>query len=210
MNPKVDDFISNSKQWKEEYILLRKILLECGVNEELKWGQPCYMYQKTNIILLGGFKDSCIISFLKGALMSDSESVLTSAGENTRSARIIRFTNTQDIIKMTPTLKAYVFEAVEVEKAGLKVEKKAEELILIEELEEKLNADPELKMAFNKLTPGRKRGYNIFISAAKQSKTRVARVEQYRERILNGKGINDCVCGKSKRMPNCDGSHKFI
>jgi len=210
MNPKVDTFLENAKQWKDEYVLLRKILLDCGLTEELKWGQPCYTFQNTNVILLGGFKDNCVISFLKGALMLDAEAVLLKPGENSQSARVIRFTNRQEIIDLTSTIKAYIFEAIEIEKAGLKVKKKNEELELAAELQSKLNDDAELKASFEKLTPGRQRGYNMFISAAKQSKTRESRVEQHRQRILSGKGINDCVCGKSKRMPNCDGSHKYI
>lgn len=210
MNPKVDDFIENTKQWKDEYIIMRKIVLDCGLIEELKWGQPCYTFQNSNIIILGGFKDNCIISFLKGALLNDADNLLVKAGQNTQSARVIRFTNVQQIIDLAVTIKTYIFEAIEVEKAGLKIEKSKEKLLLAEELKEKMNQDKAFKTAFEKLTPGRQRAYNMFISEAKQSSTRVTRIEKYIPRILAGKGINDCICGKSKRMPNCDGSHKFI
>jgi len=210
MNPKVDDFINNAEQWNEEFIQLRKIVLECGLIEELKWGQPCYTFQKSNIVIIGGFKDNCIIGFFKGALLSDFDGVLVKAGENTQSSRVIRFRNTKEINDLAATIKAYIFEAIEVEKAGLKVEKKSEDLVLVNELQNKINQDTTFKTAFEKLTPGRKRAYNMFISEAKQSTTREARIEKYTSRILAGKGINDCVCGKSKRMPNCDGSHKFI
>lgn len=209
-NPKVDEFISNAKKWNEEFTLLRKIVLECGLTEELKWGTPCYTFQNTNVLLLGGFKDNCIISFLKGALLSDTENLLVRAGENTQSARVIRFTEAKQIIDLSSTIKAYIFEAIEVEKAGLKVEKKENNLELADELKEKMKKDVAFKTAFQKLTPGRQRAYNMFVSEAKQSKTREARIEKYTPRILAGKGINDCICGKSKRMPNCDGSHKNV
>lgn len=210
MNPKVDEFIGNAKKWGEEFTLLRKIALECGLTEELKWGTPCYTFQNTNVLLLGGFKDNCIISFLKGALLSDTEKLLVRAGENTQSARVIRFTGAKQIIDLSSTIKAYIFEAIEVEKAGLKVEKKEINLELAIELKEKMNQDEVFKTAFEKLTPGRQRAYNMFVTEAKQSKTREARIEKYTPRILAGKGMNDCICGKSKRMPNCDGSHKNV
>lgn len=210
MNPKVDEFISNAKKWGDEFTLLRKIVHECGLTEELKWGTPCYTFQNTNVLLLGGFKDNCIISFLKGALLSDTEHLLVKAGENTQSARVIRFTEAKQIIDLSSTIKAYIFEAIEVEKAGLKVEKKENNLELADELKEKMKQDEVFKTAFQKLTPGRQRAYNMFVSEAKQSKTREARIEKYTPRILAGKGMNDCICGKSKRMPNCDGSHKNV
>ncbi len=211
MNPKVDDFLEKSAKWQEELRRLRNIVLDCGLTEELKWGQPCYMFNKTNVILLGGFKDYCFISFLKGVLLHDSENILQKPGENTQSGRIIPFTEIQEINDLTQTLKAYIYEAIEVEKAGLKVapESKAE-LVFPDELLQKLESAPAFKAAFEALTPGRQRAYIIYFTGAKSSKARTSRIESYTERIMNGKGFNDCICGLSKRMPNCDGSHKYI
>jgi uncharacterized protein YdeI (YjbR/CyaY-like superfamily) len=211
MNPKVDDYLSNTTKFQKELELLRSIVLDCGLIEELKWETPCYMFQKTNMILLGAFKDSCIISFLKGALLSDTENLLMKAGENTQAARIIKFTNVKDIVKIKSILKTYIFEAIEIEKAGLKVEpKKHSEYNVPEELKNQFKQKPDFKKAFEALTPGRQRGYLLYFSDSKQSKTREARIEKYTQRIMSGKGINDCVCGLSKKMPGCDGSHKYI
>lgn len=211
MNPKVDTYLSELQKWEKELEQLRNIVLDCGLIEELKWGTPCYMFQKSNIILLGAFKDFCIISFLKGALLSDTEGILTKMGENTQAARVVKFTSLKEIKKLQAILKNYIFEAVEIEKAGLKVEpKKHSEYIIPEELQNKFNENPALKKAFEALTPGRQRGYLIYFSDSKQSKTREARIEKYIQRIINGKGFYDCVCGLSKKMPNCDGSHKYL
>ncbi|MFY7908813.1 MAG: DUF1801 domain-containing protein [Emticicia sp.] len=211
MNPKVDEFLEKSTKWQEELKKLRAIVLECGLTEELKWGQPCYTFNNANVILLGGFKDYCFMSFLKGALLYDSESILKKPGEHTQSGRIVSFTDTQSILGLTQTLKAYIYEAIEVEKAGLKVEAVTPaELVLPDELLQKFESDHVFKAAFEALTPGRQRAYIIYFSGAKQSKSRESRIESYTQRILNGKGFNDCVCGLSKRPPNCDGSHKFI
>lgn len=211
MNPKVDGYLSNTTKFQKELELLRSIVLDCGLIEELKWGTPCYMFQKNNMILLGAFKDSCIISFLKGALLSDTENLLVQAGENTQAARIIKFTNVKDIVKIKSVLKTYIFEAIEIEKAGLKVEpKKHSEYNVPEELKNQFKQKPDFKKAFEALTPGRQRGYLLYFSDSKQSKTRESRIEKYTQRIMSGKGINDCVCGLSKKMPGCDGSHKFI
>jgi uncharacterized protein YdeI (YjbR/CyaY-like superfamily) len=211
MNPKVDDYLRNTTKFQKELELLRLIVLDCGIIEELKWGTPCYMFQKNNMILLGAFKDSCIISFLKGALLSDAENLLMKAGENTQAARIIKFTTVKDIVKIKSILKKYIFEAIEIEKAGLKVEpKKHSEYNIPEELQLKFNEKADFKKAFEALTPGRQRGYLLYFSDSKQSKTREARIEKYTQRIMSGKGINDCVCGLSKKMPGCDGSHKYI
>ncbi len=210
MNPEVDIFIEKAKQWQEELTQLRNIILDCDLTEELKWGQPCYTYNNKNLIILGGFKDFCVISFFKGVLLIDSEKILIQQGENSQSARAIKFTNTKQIIDLAPVIKSYIFEAIEVEKSGLKVEyKKPEEYDIPTELEEKIASDSAFKEAFNELTPGRQKAYLLHFSSAKQSKTRMNRIEKYTGRILNGKGINDCVCGLSKRMPNCDGSHKY-
>jgi uncharacterized protein YdeI (YjbR/CyaY-like superfamily) len=211
MNPKLDFFFEKATKWQEELLKLREIVLDCGLAEELKWGQPCYTLNNTNVIILGGFKDYCFISFLKGVLLHDSENMLQKPGENTQSGRIIPFIDIQTIIDMKQTLKAYIYEAIEVEKAGLKVASNSKgELVFPDELLQKFESDPTFKVAFEALTPGRQRAYNIYFSGAKQSKSRVSRIESYVQRILSGKGFNDCTCGLSKRLPNCDGSHKYI
>ncbi len=211
MNAKVDDFIENAKKWQEEFKHLRALVLDCGLTEELKWKQPCYTHKNTNILIISGFKDSCVLSFLKGVLLKDSEHILESPGENSQSVRFARFTSVEEIIQHEATLKAYIYEAIEVENIGLKVPlKKNTELELVEELQNKMKQDNKFKTAFKALTPGRQRAYNMFFEQAKQSKTRETRIEKYTSRILSGKGMNDCVCGLSKKMPNCDGSHKQL
>jgi uncharacterized protein YdeI (YjbR/CyaY-like superfamily) len=211
MNPKVDDFLEKSTKWQEELKRLRNIILECGLTEELKWGHPCYTFNNTNVIMLGGFKNHCFISFLKGSLLYDAENLLKKPGENTQSGRIISFTEGQKITDLTQILKAYIYEAIEVEKAGLKVESDNKtELVFPDELRQKFESDSAFESAFKALTLGRQRAYNIYFSGAKQSKSRASRIENYTQRILNGKGFNDCTCGLSKRMPNCDGSHKYL
>lgn len=211
MNPKVDVYIENSKNWQVPLKQLRRIILECQLTEELKWDCPCYTYKKSNVIILGGFKEYCSLSFFKGALLSDTIEILVAPGENSQSVRMFKFKKVDEIIELEPVIKAYIYEAIEVEKAGLKVVKKSNsELVLVSELQNKLNENPELKIAFEALTPGRKRAYNIHFSEAKQSSTRTSRIENCIPRILNGKGFNDCICGLSKRMPNCDGSHKSL
>lgn len=211
MNPKVDAFFITVSNWKAELTFLRRILLDCGLREELKWGNPCYTFQNANVALLHGFKAYCGIGFFKGVLLQDSEGILSKPGENSQSSRIMKFTNIQEIVALETSLKAYVFEAIEVEKTGLQVEtEKNPVLKLPEEFQKKLEEDLGFKAAFFALTPGRQRGYNLFFSAPKQSETRASRVEKYRQQILNGKGINDCTCGLSKKMPSCDGSHKFL
>ena len=208
MNPKVDAFISNSKNWNAELEMLRKIILDCNLSEDIKWGVPCYTYQNSNIVIIQGFKAYCGLSFFKGALLNDAYQLLVKPGENTQSGRLIRFTDIKEIIKLEPVLKAYIFESIELEKQGIKVNFEKDNTHLItEEFQHKLNNNPELKIAFEKLTSGRQRAYNLFFSAAKQSKTREVRIEKYTQQILDGKGINDCTCGLSKKMPYCDGSH---
>lgn len=211
MNPKVESFFENLNQWKEELSLLRKILLECQLTEEFKWRVPCYTFQNSNIALIHGFKQYCAIAFFKGALLKDSEGILIQQTENVQSGRQIRFANIQEILEKESIIKSYIYEAIEVEKAGLKVEyKKTSEFEFPVELENKLNADPELQKAFEALTPGRQRGYLLHFSSSKNPKTRDSRIDKCTARILVGKGLNDCICGRSKRMPNCDGSHKYI
>jgi uncharacterized protein YdeI (YjbR/CyaY-like superfamily) len=208
MNPKVDAFISNANNWKLELEMLRKIILDCNLIEDIKWRVLCYTFQNSNIVMIQGFKAYCGLLFFKGALLNDANQLLVKPGENTQTGRLIRFTNTKEIVELETVLKAYIFEAIELEKKGLKVDfEKDNTHIITEEFQIKLNDDPDLKIAFESLTPGRQRAYNLFFSAAKQSKTREVRIERYTQQILNGKGINDCTCGLSKRMPYCDGSH---
>ncbi|MEX0721273.1 MAG: YdeI family protein [Balneolaceae bacterium] len=192
MNPKVDFFFDKAKKWREEYERMRMVALDCGLIEELKWGCPCYTFQKNNIVLIHGFKEYCAFLFHKGALLNDSEGILIQQTENVQAARQIRFTNVQEIVEMEATLKAYIFEAIEVEKAGLKVElKKTSEFTMPEEFQKALDENPALKTAFEALTPGRQRGYLLHFSGAKQSKTRERRVEKCIPEIFNGKGLND-------------------
>ena len=192
MNPKVDFYFYKAKKWQKELEKLRIIILDCQLTEELKWGVPCYMFQKSNIILIHTFKEYCAILFFKGALLNNTLGILIQQTENTQSTRQIRFTKTTEIIEQESIIKAYIFEAVEVEKAGLKVDlKKDTELQFTDELKNKFAKNAQLKTAFNALTPGRQRGYNLYFSAPKQSKTRESRIEKYTQQILNGKGLND-------------------
>ena len=192
MNPKVNFFFNEGKAWREEFVKLRTIILECGLTEELKWGVPCYTFEGSNIVLMHGFKEYCAILFVKGVLLKDSEGVLIQQTENVQSARQIRFTTVGEIAALEATLKAYIHEAVEVEKAGLKVKyKTAAEYTMPEEFINKLEEVPGLQEAFEALTPGRQKGYLYYFSGPKQSKTREARIEKYVPQILDGKGIND-------------------
>ncbi len=178
--------------WTEELAKLRRITLECGLDEELKWSHPVYTFEKNNIILLGAFNDNCVVSFFKGALLKDAAGILTKQGENTQSARVIRFTEVQKIVELESVLKEYIYEAVEVEKSGLKVElKKTSEYEMPAEFRSKLAENPQLKTAFKALTPGRQRAYILHFSQPKQSKTRQSRVEKYLPQIFSGKGLND-------------------
>lgn len=192
MNPKVDFFFDKAKQWKAEYERLRIIALDCGLNEELKWGVPCYTFQKTNVILIHGFKEYCAFLFHKGALLNDSNQILIQQTVNVQAARQIRFTSLEEIVRLEAALKAYIYEAIEVERAGLKVTmKKTSEFNMPEEFQIRLDQDATLKAAFEALTPGRQRGYLLHFSSAKQSKTRVDRIEKSFPAIFDGKGIND-------------------
>jgi uncharacterized protein YdeI (YjbR/CyaY-like superfamily) len=192
MNPKVDWFFAKDTQWQKEYEKLRKIILDCGLIEELKWGCPCYTFENTNIVLIHGFKEYCALLFFKGAFLNDPNDLLIQQTKNVQSARQIRFTNAREIVKMEKILKAYVYEAIEVERAGLKVKlKKTSEFKIPEEFQKRLDKSTALKKAFDALTPGRQRAYIFYFSQAKQSKTREARVEKYLKQILNGKGIDD-------------------
>jgi uncharacterized protein YdeI (YjbR/CyaY-like superfamily) len=192
MNPKVDFYFNKAKKWQEEFEKLRMIILDCGLTEELKWGVPCYTFEKRNIVLIHGFKEYCALLFFKGALLNDAKGILIQQTENVQAARQIRFISVREIVKMKPILKAYIYEAIEVEKAGLKVNfKKTTEFKTPDEFQNKLDKIPALKTAFDALTPGRRRGYILYFSAPKQSKTRESRVEKCTQRILNGKGLND-------------------
>ena len=192
MNPKVDFFFSKAKKWQQEYEELRMIILDCGLTEELKWGVPCYTFQNSNIVLIHGFKEYCALLFHKGALLKDAKGILIQQTENVQAARQIRFTNAQDIIKMKSILKTYIHEAIEVEKAGLKVNfKKITDFKTPDEFQNKLDKIPALRKAFHGLTPGRQRAYIFYFSQAKQSNTREARIEKYMQQILNGKGLDD-------------------
>src|SRR6478752_8332153 len=190
-NPKVEFFFKKGN-WQEEFEKLRTIVLSCDLTEELKWGCPCYTFEKRNIVLMHGFKEYCALLFPKGSLLQDSHGILIQQTENVQGARQIRFANVQEIVEKEAILKAYIYEAIEVEKAGLKVKaKKPEELIIPDELQHKFDEIPALKTAFTTLTPGRQRAYILHFSAAKQSKTRESRVEKCIPNILNGKGLND-------------------
>jgi uncharacterized protein YdeI (YjbR/CyaY-like superfamily) len=192
MNPKVDFYFTKAKKWQEEVEELRTIALDCGLTEELKWGCPCYTFQKSNIVLIHDFKEYCAYLFFKGALLNDTHGILIQQTENVQSARQIRFTNVVEIVEMRATLKAYIHKAIEVEKAGLKVElKRPGEFKIVDEFQYKLDHIPALKTAFEALTPGRQRGYLLYFSQAKQAKTREERVEKYIPQILDGKGLDD-------------------
>jgi len=192
MNPKVDFYFSKAKKWQKELEQMRMIVLDCGLAEELKWGCPCYTFEKRNIVLIHVFKEYCALLFFKGALLNDTNGILIQQTKNVQAARQIRFTNVREIVKMKTILKAYIYEAIEVEKAGLKVNfKKTSEFIIPEEFQNKLDKIPALKTAFYGLTPGRQRGYIFYFSQPKQSTTRQSRVEKYVQQILNGKGLDD-------------------
>ncbi len=190
MNSKVDAYIGRSEQWPDEMIGLRPILLGCGLTEEIKWGKPCYSDEGKNIVILQEMKEFLALMFFKGALLNDSEGVLEEQGPNSRSARRIRFTSVEDVARLADVVKAYIDEAIDVEQAGLEVGP-APELVLVEELQNRLDDDPAFKAAFDALTLGRQREYNLYFADAKQAKTRMARVENYTQKILDGKGFRD-------------------
>jgi len=192
MNPKVDFYFDKSEKWQKELKQLRAIALDCGLTEELKWGCPCYTLQKSNVVLIHEFKEYCAFLFFKGVLLNDTNGILIQQTENVQSARQIRFTNVKEIAAMKDILKTYIYEAIAVEEAGLKVTlKKTSEFNVPEEFQKKLDKMPALKKAFEALTPGRQRAYLFHFSQPKQSKTREARVEKYLKQILSGKGMDD-------------------
>jgi uncharacterized protein YdeI (YjbR/CyaY-like superfamily) len=191
-NPKVGAYLGRAGKWQEETAALRKIILGCQLTEELKWGKPCYTFQNNNVVLIHGFKEYCALLFFKGALLKDAHGILIQQTENVQAARQIRFTNVREIVGLETTLKAYIHEAIEVEKGGLKVNyKKTSEFSVPEELQKKFDESPRLKTAFEALTPGRQRAYILYFTAPKQAKTREARVEKCMSQILHGKGLND-------------------
>ncbi len=192
MNPKVDFYFAKEKKWQQEIEQLRIIVLDCGLIEELKWGCPAYTFEKSNIVLIHVFKDYCGLLFFKGALLRDPKGILIQQTENVQAARQMRFTNVQEIVKLSNTIKVYIKEAIKAEKAGLKVElKKTTEFKMVDEFKQVLDEMPELKTAFEALTPGRQRAYLLHFSSAKQSKTRESRIATCIPQILNGKGLND-------------------
>ncbi len=191
-NPKVDFFFNKASQWQKEYEQLRKIALDCGLTEELKWGCPCYTFEGANVVLIHGFKEYCAFLFHKGVLLADAKGILIQQTENVQSARQARFTDVKQIVKLAKTLKAYIYEAIEVEKAGLKVElKKTKEYTVPEELQAKFDEDAKFKAAFEALTPGRQRAYLLHFAQPKQAKTRMSRIEKCTLQIFKGKGLND-------------------
>lgn len=205
-NPEVDEYLAEGcgrcdlvgtpeckvQSWQDEIKALRKLLLECGLTEERKWGSPCYTHNGKNVVMIAAFKDNCSLSFLKGVLLKDDQGILEKPGENSQSVRFVRFTDVKQIMEQWDILKQYVFEAIEVEKAGLEVKKKdISDYEVPKEFQERLDADPELKAAFEGLTPGRQKGYLLYFSAAKQSKTRESRIEKYIPKILQGIGFHD-------------------
>lgn len=192
MNPKVDFYFDEAKKWQKEQEELREIALECQLIEELKWGTPCYTFQNNNIVLIHAFKEYCAFLFFKGALLSDTDGILIQQSKNVQAARQIRFTNLQEIKDQKTILKTYIYQAIEIEKSGLKVKlKKTKEFEVAEEFQKKLDQDSKLDAAFKALTPGRQRAYLLHFSSPKQSKTRESRVEKAIDQILDGKGLND-------------------
>src|SRR5215204_5182089 len=192
LNAKVDRYVEKSDQWQEELVKLRTIILDCGLTEECKWGCPCYSFQESKIVLIHVFKEYCALLFFKGALLNDAKGILVQQTENVQAGRQARFTNVREIVRLEPILKNYIYEAIEVEKAGLKVSfKKTTEFKMPEEFQKKLEKTPKLKTAFESLTPGRQRAYLLYFSSAKQSKTRQSRVEKCMPQILKGKGLDD-------------------
>ncbi len=192
MNPKIDAFISGAKNWQKEFEQLREIVLDCPLTEDLKWGVPCYSFEGKNIVLMHGFKEYCALLFFKGALLQDPNGILIQQTKNVQAARQVRFTGVREIIKMKRILKAYIYEAIEVERAGLQVSyKKIEAYPVPEEFQSRLDADAALKTAFAALTPGRQRAYLLYFATPKQSKTRLSRIEKYLPQIRKGKGLDD-------------------
>jgi uncharacterized protein YdeI (YjbR/CyaY-like superfamily) len=208
-DPNVDEFILSADKWSAEMACLRRILLDCLLIETFKWRAPVYMVGTKNIIAIGSLKGHCALSFFNGALLQDEDNLLIKPGEHTQSGRWMKFSSVEEILAKEDFIKAYVYESIEVEKLGLKMEK-AQEIPYPEELTAVFDKNPAVKTAFEKLTPGRQRAYLMHFSDGKQSATRTARIEKNEKYILRGIGITDCICGLTKRKPSCDGSHKAI
>jgi len=211
MNKEVDIYLAKAKKWQKEMLFLRDILLSFELEEEIKWGKPTYTFNKGIVVMIQAFKDHFDLGFFKGALLQDKAGILIKAGENTQGSRQMRFTDIKEIEKRSKIIKSYIKEAITVENNGLKYigESKAEPIQVVE-LQQIFKKDAALKKAFESLTPGRQRAYLIHFSGAKQSETRIARIHKQASKIMCGKGMNDCTCGLSKRMPNCDGSHNKL
>jgi len=211
MHPDIDSHLEGLPRWREELTYLRSMVLDTGLTEVYKWKQPCYTFQNKNIVILGAFKEYCSLSFFKGVLLKDTAKILVAPSAQSQSTRLMKFISLREIKELEATAKTYIYEAMEVEKSGVEVNfDKSKNLTLPIELLEAFDTDIAFKKAFESLTPGRQRAYNLHFTSAKQSATRTSRIEKYKQRILNGIGINDCTCGLSKRKPNCDGSHKLI
>lgn len=211
MDADIAAYLNDTAAWRAELERLRNILLACGLSEALKWRQPCYSINGGNVAIIGTLKDCCTIGFFKGTLLSDPEGLLEKPGENTQAARRIKFTSVAEIDEQEPVLTALIREAIDNEEQGKVVEKPANKsLDLPEELQAEFDVDPSFQKAWEKLTPGRQRAYVMHFSSAKQSATRTSRIHKVIPRIMDGYGMNDCTCGHSKRMPGCDGSHKFL
>lgn len=206
----LDDHFQSLTRWRAELNELRQIVLSCGLSEVRKWRQPCYMDAERNVLILGSMKRHCVVSFLKGSLLNDPEGHLVQPGERSQSVRYLPFTSLEAVKAGEAALKALIEQAVQLERAGQRVERRSTEEPLTPELSVALEEDSAFNEAFWSLTPGRRRAYNIHISQAKQTSTRAKRVAQHRARILEGKGLNDCVCGRTKRPPRCDGSHREL
>jgi uncharacterized protein YdeI (YjbR/CyaY-like superfamily) len=211
MNTTVTQYIASAKYWKEELQAIREILLETELIEDFKWRTSCYTLNNKNIVIIAPFKEYFALAFFNGAAISDSAKLLVKAGANTQSGRQLRFKDSKEILHQKAIIKKYIKEAISIQTTNIvETTRPAAPLVEVQELNTIFKSDVAFKKAFQALTPGRQRGYLIYFSGAKQSETRVTRIEKYRDRILSGIGITDCTCGLSKRMPNCDGSHKYL
>jgi len=208
MNPEVDELFKDAPRWNPELNFLRALMLQAPLVEEVKWGQPCYSHEGRNIAILGGFKNYFVLSLMKGALIPDPQGLLSKPGPNSVEGRWMKFTSMAGVEAAAPYVLDYLLAAIEAEQQGLRIEKPANEFEVPPELESAYEVTPGLREAFEALTVGRQRAYLMFFTAAKQSATVTARIEKFTLRILRKKGMNDCVCGHSKKMPGCDGSHK--
>ncbi|MCC9601308.1 YdeI/OmpD-associated family protein [Stieleria sp. JC731] len=211
VHPKVSEFIKKDSNWRKEIRTLRSILVDSGLTEDFKWRAPCYTFENSNIAIIARLKDSCTLSFFKGILLNDEAKVLVAPGKNSQSARVIRFFSEEEIHSHTDTIRSYVQQAIEIEQSGKKVDfSQKDNLEIPKELQQTYDENPLLQAAFESLTPGRQRGYILHFTGAKQSRTRKDRVEKSVDRIMAGKGIHDCICGLSSRLPRCDGSHQSL